>query len=111
MTLLGSEPGGADHHDVELAQAMADVATIGILQQRSIKTGDQLTGQLQIALNSRVVIEQAKGVLAERGSLTMDEAFTRLRGHARANNLRLTELARSVTEGATNLESILSHTA
>ncbi|WP_409494588.1 GAF and ANTAR domain-containing protein [Amycolatopsis sp. cmx-11-12] len=109
LTLLSSGPGGADPHDVELAQAMADVATIGILQQRTIETGERLTGQLQSALNSRVVIEQAKGVLAERGALTMDEAFTRLRGYARSNHLRLTELAQSVTESATDLTAILSH--
>ncbi len=111
LTLLSSEPGGADPHDVELAQAMADVATIGILQQRTIETGGRLTGQLQTALNSRVVIEQAKGVLAERGSLTVDEAFLRLRGYARTNRLRLTELARSVAEGTTDLEPILTHPA
>lgn len=108
LTLLSGEPGGADPADVELAQALADVATIGLLQQRTIETGDRLTGQLQTALNSRIVIEQAKGILAERGSLTMDEAFTRLRGYSRANNFRLTELARSVSDGTTDLEAILT---
>ncbi len=111
LTLLTSEPGGANHEDIELAQAMADVATIGILQHRTIETGDRLAGQLQTALNSRVVIEQAKGVLAARGSITMDEAFLRLRGYARTNHLRLTELAHSVADDATDLSPILGHGA
>ena len=82
--------------DARLAQAMADIATIGILSERAIRHGTVLGEQLQTALSSRVVIEQAKGVLAERGRLDMDTAFDRLRRHARANNLRLSTLARDI---------------
>ncbi|WP_051790959.1 GAF and ANTAR domain-containing protein [Amycolatopsis jejuensis] len=107
VTLLGTEPGGADRDDVELAQALAAVATIGILQQRTIERGDRLAGQLQIALTSRVVIEQAKGMLAEHGAVSMDEAFAQLRGYARAHHQRLTDLAREVAEGTADLAAIL----
>ncbi|WP_410599554.1 GAF and ANTAR domain-containing protein [Amycolatopsis sp. lyj-90] len=109
MTLLDTGIGGPDRDDIELGQALADVATIGILQQRSIERGDQLTGQLQTALDSRVVIEQAKGVLAEHGQVSMDEAFTRLRGYARTHHHRLTELAHAVAGGTADLTAILKH--
>ncbi len=109
LTLLDTELGGADQEEVELGQALADVATIGILQQRSIERGDQLNGKLQTALTSRLVIEQAKGVLAEHGAVSMDEAFSRLRGYARSRNLRLTDLARAVARSDADLAAILEH--
>ena len=81
-----------------IASSTRDVATIGILQERAIRRREVLTEQLQAALNSRVTIEQAKGVLAQRGNLTMHAAFDRLRHYARAHNLRLTEVARQIVE-------------
>ncbi|MEV4603067.1 GAF and ANTAR domain-containing protein [Amycolatopsis sp. NPDC049253] len=84
--------------DVELAQGLADTATIGILQERAIRRGEVLSGQLQSALNSRVVIEQAKGVLSVSGRLSMADAFTALRRYSRSNNARLSEVARSLAE-------------
>jgi AmiR/NasT family two-component response regulator len=81
------------------APALADVATIGLLQQRSIRRGEVLSEQLQDALNSRVTIEQAKGKLAERLGLDMDQAFSRLRSYARKRNLRLSDLAQSFVDG------------
>lgn len=86
-------------HDVGIAQALADIATIGILHERVLSHSAVLTAQLQTALNTRLVIEQAKGVLAERGSIDMDEAFTSLRAHARDTRRRLAELARAVVDG------------
>ncbi|GAA3546901.1 GAF and ANTAR domain-containing protein [Amycolatopsis ultiminotia] len=109
LTLLSIDPGGADRRDLDLGQALADVATIGILQQRTIEHGDQLTEQLHTALRSRIVIEQAKGVLAAHSAISMDEAFARLRRYARDHNRRLTELARSVIDGTAEPATILGH--
>jgi len=86
-----------------LAKALADVATIGLLQQRAIRGRDILTEQLQTALNSRVLIEQAKGVLAERLQLDLDQAFALLRRGARDRNRRLSELAQAVVDGTENI--------
>lgn len=82
-----------------LAQAFADVATIGILQRRSLHRSTQVAEQLQYALNSRVAIEQAKGVLAERNAVSLDVAFAGLRRYARDHNLKLTDVALSVVRG------------
>jgi hypothetical protein len=86
--------------DVRVGQALADVATIGILAQRGLAQADLVATQLQHALNSRIAIEQAKGVLAERYGITVDEAFANLRRHARENNLRISDLARDVADGS-----------
>ena len=98
LNLFHGAPGPLPAADLALGQALADVATIGILQERAIRRGEVLSEQLQAALNSRVIIEQAKGVLAQRGNLSMHAAFDRLRGYARAHNLRLTEVARQIVE-------------
>ena len=82
------------------AQALADVATIGLLQERSLRRSETMAEQLQAALNSRVIIEQAKGKLAERLSTDMDEAFRLLRDHARQTNQRLTDVARNFVDSA-----------
>ena len=79
LVLLGTR---ARRRRSQVAQALADVATIGILQHRAQHQSDTVVTQLQTALNSRVLIEQAKGIMAERLRMTMDEAFTALRGHA-----------------------------
>jgi AmiR/NasT family two-component response regulator len=78
------------------SRPLADIAAIDILQERAIRHGEVLAEQLQTALNSRVIVEQAKGVLAQYGSITMDAAFDRLRDHARGRNLRLVDVARRV---------------
>ncbi len=96
LNLFHQRPGALAEDDLALGQALADVATIGILSERAIRRGEVVNEQLQAALNSRIVIEQAKGVLAERGELSMDAAFDRLRRYARRNNLRLSEVAREV---------------
>jgi GAF domain-containing protein len=99
LNLLHIEPGEMRHADIAAAQAMADVATIAILQHRATLEAQVINEQLNHALNSRIVIEQAKGMVAEREGLTMEQAFSRLRDHARNHNLRLVDVARDVISG------------
>ena len=94
--------------DVALAQALADVATIGLLQQRSIRTKTVLAEQLQGALNSRVLIEQAKGLLAGRAGLDVTEAFNLMRSYARAKGLCLSAVATSIINTTTDVQAILN---
>jgi GAF domain-containing protein len=96
LNLFGVEAGALGPDDVRIVQALADVATIGLLQERAIHRGEVLTEQLQAALNSRVVIEQAKGALARIHGVGVDEAFELLRTHARRNHRRLSELAHAI---------------
>jgi transcriptional regulator with GAF, ATPase, and Fis domain len=100
LNLFSYRPGALDEDDTRLAQAMADVATIGILQERAIHEARDLSSQLQVALESRVLIEQAKGVLAEHNRITVDEAFTVLRGFARDHNRLLSRVAAGVVDGS-----------
>jgi AmiR/NasT family two-component response regulator len=88
-----------DEDKLRLGQALADVATIGLLQHRAIRRRDAVTEQQQTALNSRILIEQAKGVLAERLRLDVAEAFALLRSGARSQSRRLTELAQAIVDG------------
>jgi hypothetical protein len=96
LNLLRELPGELDANDLVAAQALADVATIGILQQRAASEQRLLAEQLQYALDSRVTIEQAKGVIAEHARLDMDAAFSALRQYARNHNERLVEVAHNV---------------
>jgi transcriptional regulator with GAF, ATPase, and Fis domain len=99
LNLFRASPGAFDPGDVRIGQALADVATISLLHERSLRHGDILNEQLQTALNSRVVIEQAKGKLAERLGLDMEQAFRLLRDYARSHNLRLADLAQAFIDG------------
>jgi GAF domain-containing protein len=99
LNLFSEAPGGLDAAVARAARALVDVATIGILQERAIRERELVAGQLQVALNSRVVIEQAKGILAERLQTSPDEAFLLLRRYARNHNHALTELAGDVIRG------------
>jgi GAF domain-containing protein len=105
LNLFGQSPVQLPPEDVRVAQAFADIATIAILQERLVKEREVLAAQLQTALDSRVVIEQAKGVLAERLGFDMDTAFSTLRDAARRANRRLSDVARDVVDsrGQTNL--------
>lgn len=89
-----------------IAQALADAAAISVVQHRTITRCRQLTGQLQNALTSRVLVEQAKGMLAERWGTSTDDAFDSLRRYARSHNARLTEVARSVVERSADTDSM-----
>lgn len=98
LNLFGNAVGPMAPADVRVVQALADVATIGLLQERAIRHGELLTEQLQGALNNRVVIEQAKGVLAQLHALGIDDAFELLRSYARSHQRGLSEVARIVIE-------------
>jgi len=99
MNLFGSQLAELSHRDIALAQALADVATIGILQDRFLRESHLLADQLHRALDSRVLIEQAKGVIAHSSSVSMDEAFAALRGYSRNHNLTIRSVAESITSG------------
>jgi transcriptional regulator with GAF, ATPase, and Fis domain len=96
LNLFGTDPGEMAPGDVRIVQALADVATIGLLQARAIRHGEVLAKQLQAALDSRVVIEQVKGILAQIHGGTPDQAFQRLRSYARDHNLQLSVVAQAV---------------
>jgi transcriptional regulator with GAF, ATPase, and Fis domain len=99
LNLFRTTPGGLDQADATAAQALADVATVALLQQRAVSEAQTLAEQLQDALNSRVAIEQAKGVLAAQADMGMDEAFLQLRGYARAHQRLLTQVAEDIVAG------------
>ena len=100
LNLFRESEGAMPDSDVHAAQALADVATIAILQHRFATAAHDVSEQLQGALNSRVTIEQAKGMLAERTGVTFDEAFARLRGYARSHNRHLAEVCVDFVRGA-----------
>jgi GAF domain-containing protein len=99
LNLFRATAGPFDADSVHVGQALADVATISLLHERNIRRTDTLNEQLQTALNSRVIIEQAKGKLAERLGIDVDLAFTLLREQARNRNQRLSDLARAFVDG------------
>jgi hypothetical protein len=101
LNLFRAEPGPLGPADLRIGQALADVATIGLLHEQNVRRRETVAEQLQGALNSRVVIEQAKGKLAERLSIDMDRAFKMLRDYARNSNQHLTDVARDFVDGAT----------
>ena len=106
LNFFRSTEGSLDVGDVVVAQGLADVATIAILQHRSSLDAMLLNNQLSNALNSRVIIEQAKGKISQATNCDMDQAFSRLRAHARNHNLGLTLVAISVVEGTASIEEL-----
>jgi len=99
LNLFLTEPGGIDQEAQAVAQAMADVATIGLLQQRELDRAHTVEGQLQEALHSRISIEQAKGIISERMDIPLDAAFEMLRGYSRNHNQKLRDVARDIVAG------------
>ncbi len=97
LNVFGTDNSGTlDPADVPIVQALADVAAIALLQERAIRRGEVLTEQLQGALTSRIVIEQAKGAVAQAHQIDVDEAFRLIRDFARRNNRRLSDVARAI---------------
>lgn len=97
-----------DIEERRITRALADVATIALMQERTLRRAEELTEQLQFALNSRVVIEQAKGAVARTLDIGVDEAFVVLRNHARRNGEKLTELAFHVLEDRGAMQRLVS---
>jgi GAF domain-containing protein len=106
LNLFRTELGFLDDEDVVVAQALADVATIAILQHQSSLAATTLNEQLNRALTSRIIIEQAKGMISESTGRNMDDAFAMLRAHSRNHNLGLTSVATSVVEGTLNAHDL-----
>lgn len=100
LNLFGDTPGHLSPDDAMAAQGLADIATIGILHERALRESDTARQQLQYALDSRVVIEQAKGVLAHTDRINPEEAFARLRERARSTSRKLSDVAREVIDEA-----------
>ena len=98
LNLLRNSVGELDATDIRIATALADVATIGILHERAIVESGRVREQLAQALQSRIVIEQAKGVVSHLHSISTDEAFAVLRSYARSNRLRLSDVAQRVVQ-------------
>jgi transcriptional regulator with GAF, ATPase, and Fis domain len=98
LNLLRSEPGAAPEDSILAAQAFADVATIGILHERTLRESSILSQQLQAALNSRIVIEQAKGVISHTRGVSIDEAFGLMREYARSHSLGLSVVASRIVD-------------
>ncbi len=111
LNLFRTTQGPLDDEDIVVAQGLADVATIAILQHRTNLDAQTLNGQLSIALNSRIIIEQAKGMVSQTVNCGMDDAFGHLRAHARNHNLGLTEVARRVVERELAIEDLVAPVA
>ena len=99
LNLFRSQAGRMAESDLPLAQGMADIAAVALLQERTLRESRSVVEQLQGALTSRVVIEQAKGALAQQAQISVDAAFARLRAHARKHNRRLSDVARELLDG------------
>jgi hypothetical protein len=107
--LFGASPGALNREDLRLGQALAYVTAVALVQDKAAADTALVNAQLQRALDSRVVLEQAKGVLAQRGDLPMDEAFGVLRGYARDHNLKLTDVAHRIASRDLAAEHLIEH--
>ena len=106
LNIFVTGPGGLSNSDVSLAQALADVASIAIIQNQATRTAATREGHLQFALDSRIAIEQAKGMIAERRSTDMDKAFAGLRTYAPNNNRGLTDTCEALVAGTITVDAI-----
>ena len=106
LNLFSREAGTVSDQDASIVQALADVATIGLLQERAIDRGEVLTEQLQGALNTRIIVEQAKGVLVRMHTITPEAAFARLRTYSRDHHVRLTEVAAALVSDPSSVPGL-----
>ena len=107
LNLFANDAAPLSDDDIAVGQAMADVATIGLLQERTLHEQTIVSEQLQSALQSRILVEQAKGVLAARADVSVNDAFTRMRTHARNNGLTLTAVAAAVVDGLIDVKLLM----
>jgi len=107
LSLFQERPGELAKDDLVVATALAEVAAACLLLKRSVTKAEKLAGQLQTALNSRVIIEQAKGILAERQGTSLDDAFELMRAFARHNRRRLNDVACAVVAGAPSVTGLI----
>ncbi len=110
LNLFSATPEPLNSEDQQVAQALADIATISILQERALKDGQVVTTQLEGALESRIAIEQAKGMVAEHNHVSIDDAFTLLRGYARKNNRLLRQTADAIIDGTLTADALTAPT-
>ena len=111
LGLFGERPGPLNDADLTVAQGLADVASIALVQERAATDQQAVNDQLQLALTSRVVLEQAKGVLSHTADIDMPTAFAMLRRYARDHNLRLGDLAHAVVHRTTPAQTVVEHSA
>lgn len=109
LGLFGDRTGQLEQDDLDLAQALAHVATIAIINGKSSTDRETVNAQLQHALTSRITLEQAKGIVAHSANLDMHDAFTVLRQYARRNNLKLTDVASRVVDRSLRSETLIGH--
>ena len=109
LNLFRLAPGRLSEADLGIGQAMADVATVGLIQERALAASELLATQLQTALSSRVQLEQAKGILAQRTDLPMAQAFQLMRDYARHGGHRLSDVAAQIIEGVLDDEVLRKH--
>jgi GAF domain-containing protein len=107
MNVFGASKGGDfEDTDVTVMQALADVASIALIQERAVRRGEVLTEQLQGALNSRIVIEQAKGAVAQARGVSVDDAFVSIRSYARSRRRQLTDVAHTIVADPATAEQL-----
>jgi GAF domain-containing protein len=108
LNLFSTDIGGMPEADLTLARALADVAAIAILQDQALRESEIRAGQLQHALDSRVTIEQAKGMVAERTGMDMVQSFDMIRKYARSGRRHLTQVAAEIVDGTLSLEEVIA---
>jgi transcriptional regulator with GAF, ATPase, and Fis domain len=109
LGLFGEEAGSLDDDDLALAQALVHVASVAIVNERSANDRALVNAQLQHALTSRIVVEQAKGVIAHGGSLEMDTAFAVLRRYARDHGRKLSDVADEIVRRELSQDAVIQH--
>ncbi len=107
VTFLHDEPRRLDAADARLGQALADAATIGLLHEQAARRAETVAQQLRSTLQNRVILEQAKGVVAAQGDVSPADAFTILRAHALSQGLHLSDLARGVVERTVDVATVI----